>query len=139
MPYPVEIDDGKDVRDYLNDGHTFAELPTLAEAAPIVDAPANKEEAASCFVTRRDLMTLENYIRLGGMIREATVSGDWRLVDKLIGSQIRLARELSLTPSPRASLPPSPAAEDMADDLERFKRNDTELEPCRGEHLRDTD
>ena len=52
MPYPVEIDHGKDVRDYFNEGHTFAELLALAEAAPIMDAPTAKEEAAPCFVIR---------------------------------------------------------------------------------------
>ena len=83
--------------------------------------------------------TLENYVRLSGMIRKATISADWRLVDKLIGSQTRLARELGLTPSSRVSIPATPASEDMADDLERFKRDDTDLEPCRGERLRDTD
>ena len=52
MPYPVEIDHGKDVRDYFTEGHTFAELLTLAEAVPVMDAPAKKEEAAPCFVIR---------------------------------------------------------------------------------------
>ena len=53
MPYPVEIDHGKDVRDYFTDGHTFDELLALAEAAPIMDAPATKEAAAvPCFLIR---------------------------------------------------------------------------------------
>ena len=52
LPYNVDIDHGKDVRDFLTEGHTFAELLTLAEAAPIVDAPATPEAAAPCFIIR---------------------------------------------------------------------------------------
>ena len=124
--------------------------PDLLTTVP--DPPADMDEAAAVQwwataqilvdrrqLTRGDLVTLENYIRLGTMIRDATISADRRLADKLIGSQTRLARELGLTPSSRVSISAAPASDDMADDLERFKRDDTDLEPCRGERLRDTD
>lgn len=47
LPYPVAKDHGKDLRDWLGEGHTFAELQALAEAAPIVqpataDAPGQQ-------------------------------------------------------------------------------------------------
>lgn len=125
-------------------------VPDLLETIP--DPPATLDADAAVLwwqtaqllidrhtLTKGDLPTLENYIRLGTMIRDATISADWRLVDKLIGSQTRLARELGLTPSSRVSIPATPATEDMADDLERFKRGDTDLDPCRGERLRGTD
>lgn len=34
LPYEVEPDHGKDLRDWLNEGHTFADLQALCEAAP---------------------------------------------------------------------------------------------------------
>ena len=89
-------------------------------------------------LTRGDLVILENYVTLSVLLREAKLRGDWRAADKMIGSQTRLARELALTPSSRASLPAAPIIEDL-DDLARFKRDDTDLEPCRGERRRDTD
>lgn len=42
LPYEVAEDHGKDVRDWLNDGHTYAELQALASNSPIV--PAVKTE-----------------------------------------------------------------------------------------------
>ena len=124
-------------------------VPDLLETVPDPPATLDKDAAvlwwstAQLLIDRRtltkgDLVTLENYVRLSGMIRKATISADWRLVDKLIGSQTRLARELGCTPSSRVSIQATPASEDL-DDLERFKRDDTDLEPCRGERLRDTD
>lgn len=34
LPYPIEPKHGKDLRDYLNDGNTFADVLRLAEAGP---------------------------------------------------------------------------------------------------------
>lgn len=39
LPYDVEPDHGKDVRDYLNDGHTFEELRAMLEATPTFVKP----------------------------------------------------------------------------------------------------
>jgi hypothetical protein len=36
LPYPIAESHGKDARDWLNEGHTYAELLSLAEAAAIV-------------------------------------------------------------------------------------------------------
>ena len=124
-------------------------VPDLLETVPNPPAKLDKDEAVQWWstaqllidrrtLTKGDLPTLENYIRLSGMICQATISADWRLVDKLIGSQTRLARELGCTPSSRVSIQATPASEGL-DDLELFKRDDTDLEPCRGERLRDTD
>ena len=124
-------------------------VPDLLETVPDPPATLDKDAAVQWWstaqllidrrtLTKGDLVTLENYVRLSGMIRKATTAADWRLTDKLIGSQTRLARELGCTPSSRVSIPATPATEDL-DDLERFKRGDTDLEPCRGERLRDTD
>ena len=124
-------------------------LPDLIETPPNPPASLDQDaavqwwETAQVLIDRRtltkgDLPTLENYVRLSGMISKATISADWRLVDKLIGSQTRLARELGCTPSSRVSIQATPASEGF-DDLERFKRDDTDLEPCRGERLRDTE
>ena len=38
LPFQIEQKHGKDVRDYLADGHTFADLVTLAEASPTIAA-----------------------------------------------------------------------------------------------------
>ena len=125
-------------------------VPDLLETVPDPPATLDKDaavqwwETAQLLIDRRtltkgDLPTLGNDIKLSTMIRDATILADWRLMDKLIGSQTRLARELGCTPSSRVSIPATPATEDMDDDLERFKRDDTDLEPCRGERLRDTD
>ena len=121
-------------------------LDTVPDPPATLDADAAVQwwSTAQLLIDRRtlakgDLVTLANYVQLSGMIRKATISADWRLVDKLIGSQTRLARELGCTPSSRVSIPATPATEDMADDLDRFKRDDSDLSPCRREHLRDTD
>ena len=39
LPYPIEKNHGKDVRDYLNDGHTYQDLLDLAEAADPLPKP----------------------------------------------------------------------------------------------------
>ena len=113
-------------------------VPDLLETVP--DPPVDMDEAAAVqwwstaqllidrrTLTKGDLPTLENYIKLGVMIRKATTAADWRLVDKLIGSQTRLARELGCTPSSRVCIPATPASEGF-DDLERFKRIDLDAD-----------
>lgn len=37
LPYEIAEDHGKDLRDYLTDGHAYADLWSLAEVAPILD------------------------------------------------------------------------------------------------------
>ena len=122
------------------------DMVTTAPAPPaVLDEEAAKQwhETARILVDRRkltkgDLPTLANYIRLGLMIHESTISADWRLVGKLIGAQTRLARELGLTPSSRESMRPAPPADEPTDDLEAFKRGEfDELGECR--RLRDCD
>lgn len=128
-------------------------VPDLLSTVP--NPPVQFDETAACqwwetaqvLIDRRalskgDLPTLENYIRTGVMIREATISANWRLADKLIGTQTRLARELGLTPSARETMRPAPTEIDLADDLETFKAgafDSNELQPWRPERLRDTD
>ena len=38
LPYEIAPDHGKDLRDWLNDGHTMDELVAMAEAAPAFTA-----------------------------------------------------------------------------------------------------
>lgn len=40
LPYPIEVNHGKDLRDWLNDGNTFDSLLALASAAPPIVADA---------------------------------------------------------------------------------------------------
>ena len=72
-------------------------------------------------LTRGDLATLENFVRVGIGVQAAIGDGNWRLADKLIGSQTRLARELGLTPSSRLSFPAVGTPESSGDELETFK------------------
>ena len=123
------------------------DMVTTVPAPPaVLDEEAAKQwhETARILVDRRkltkgDLPTLANYIRLGLMIRESTISADWRLVSKLIGTQTKLAHELGLTPLARESMRPAPVADDPTDDpmdepmnepmneLERFEAEFDEL------------
>lgn len=41
IPYEVAADHGKDIRDYLSDGHTYVDLLALASAAPVVTAASD--------------------------------------------------------------------------------------------------
>lgn len=108
-------------------------VPDLLETVP--DPPATLDKPAAVLwwttaqllidrrtLTRGDLVTLENYVGLSGMIRKATEAADWRLVDKLIGSQTRLARELGCTISSRVSIRTEPV--EIEDELERWKREE---------------
>ena len=111
------------------------DMVTTVPAPPaVLDEEAAKQwhETARILVDRRtltngDLPTLANYIRLGLMIRESTISADWRLVSKLIGTQTKLAHELGLTPLARESMRPAPVADDPMDELERFETEFDEL------------
>ena len=117
---------------------------TMTDPPAEFDAEAAHQwrEVAQVLIDRRtlskgDLPTLRNYIRLGVLIREATISADWRLVGKLIGTQTRLARELGLTPSSRESFRPAPPADEI-DDVEALKRGEF-AEPGTYRRLRDCD
>lgn len=46
LPYPVKESGGKDLRDFLNDGGTFADLLALAEQSEPVEAKADDPQAA---------------------------------------------------------------------------------------------
>ena len=47
LPYPVEPEHGKDVRDYFNDGHTFEELRSMLEASPEFERPGRKQKKSA--------------------------------------------------------------------------------------------
>lgn len=45
LPYPVSKDHGKDLRDWTNEPHTYADLVALADSSPVILAPSEALKA----------------------------------------------------------------------------------------------
>lgn len=89
-------------------------------------------------LTRGDLGTVENLIRLRGLLPTLTST---REINTTISTITKLSRELGLTPSSRHKVAAVASNEvEVEDDLERFKRDcNNELQPWQPARLRDSD
>lgn len=66
LPYPMKENHGKDLRDYFNDGNTWADLEALAEQATTADSMEIEIERKDSDPTRLAILNLENYKRESG-------------------------------------------------------------------------
>lgn len=74
LPYPIEKDHGKDLRDWTTEPHTYKDLVTLADESPVIQAPPDdipKPIEADNDPHRLARINLERFSRLtgGGAIR----------------------------------------------------------------------
>ena len=66
LPFPITENNGKDLRDYFNDGNTFEDLDTLAQSAPTADSIHVEIEEKPGDPTRLARINLEIYSRGSG-------------------------------------------------------------------------
>ena len=127
LPYQVEQDHGKDLRDWLLDGHAIAELPTVGvdaeEAAEWAVKPAKRPDADRIIIVGTDeprvideaieaLATCENVYQRGGCLVHVVEGtepphGIARPKDAPRIAPIRSARIRELLADVRVWLPPS--------------------------------
>jgi len=62
LPYEVDEKHGKDLRDWINEGHDYHELLTLAETAPIIAKPTETTEAGETVKQEKDQLARDRLI-----------------------------------------------------------------------------
>jgi len=92
LPYPIKPDHGQDLRDWINEGKSYADLSALAEAGTLIDG--NREikviEAADdpYYLAK---LNIENYKRIGRTLR--FWRGEWY---KFVGTHYRKIKKEEL-------------------------------------------